>query len=534
MSTVYRALHTCARSRTATNQLRLSFVRASPHYLPALSTGALLTSQRYSSTGSQKIYGSALEATKDIPSGSKLLVGGFGLCGIPENLIKALQHHSHIKDLTAVSNNAGVDDFGLGVLLKSRQIKRMMSSYVGENAEFERQYLNGELEVELIPQGTLAERVRAGGAGVPAFYTATAYGTQIQHGGVPIKYSNDGKRTPVIVSQPREAREFNGVNYIMEEAITGDYALVKAWKGDEFGNLVFKGSARNFNPAMARAGRITIAEVEEIVPVGTLKPDEIHLPGIYVQRLVKGEKYEKRIERLTLSQEGGGLSSPSKGGDSHKKRERIVRRAAKEFQDGMYVNLGIGMPMLASNYVEPGMTVHLQSENGILGLGPFPKPGEQDPDLINAGKETVTLIKGSSLFGSDDSFAMIRGSHVDLTILGAMEVSCQGDLANWIIPGKMVKGMGGAMDLVAAEKTKVVVTMDHTSKSGAHKILPACNLPLTGVNCVDRIITDLCVFDVDKQNGLILKELAKGVTVDEIKAKTGCPFEIASDLKETY
>jgi len=469
---------------------------------------------------------SAEDALKDVPNGSKLLVGGFGLCGIPENLISGLLK-SGANELTVVSNNAGVDDFGLGLLLKQRQIKRMISSYVGENAEFERQYLKGELEVELTPQGTLAERVRAGGAGIPAFFTPTAYGTLVHEGGSPIKYNPDG--TIAIHSKRREERNFNGRNYIMEEGITGDFALVKAWKADKAGNLIFNKTAMNFNLPMCKAAKITIAEVEEIVEVGDIPPDQIHIPSIYVQRVILGEKYEKRIERKTLTEPKSETKAKAPS-PAAIMREKIVRRAACEFQDGMFANLGIGMPMLASNFIPDNMTVHLQSENGILGLGPFPTADQVDPDLINAGKQTVTAIPGSSYFSSDESFAMIRGGHVQLTILGAMQVAKNGDLANWMIPGKMVKGMGGAMDLVAAAGTKVVVTMEHTAKGGAHKILEHCSLPLTGKGCVDMIITELGVFNID-QTGIKLIEIDQDTNLEAVRAATGCKFDVADDLK---
>lgn len=243
-----------------------------------------------------KVYPSAAEAVRDIPDGATLLAGGFGLCGIPEHLIAALVAQG-TKDLTIASNNAGVDDFGLGLLLQKRQIRKMISTYVGENALFERQFLTGELEVELVPQGTFAERIRAGGAGIPAFYTPTGYGTAIADGGLPVLHDADGNVART--SDPKETREFDGRAYVLEPAIRGDFALVKAWRADTSGNLVYRRTARNFNPLMATAARITIAEVEEIVEPGEIDPDLVHTPGVFVQRLVLGEHYEKRIEQRT-------------------------------------------------------------------------------------------------------------------------------------------------------------------------------------------------------------------------------------------
>jgi 3-oxoacid CoA-transferase subunit A len=228
-----------------------------------------------------KKVASVSDALKDIQNGQTIMLGGFGLCGIPENSIAELVK-LEVTDLTCISNNAGVDDFGLGLLLQKRQIKKMISSYVGENAEFERQMLSGELDVELTPQGTLAEKCRAAQAGIPAFFTPAGYGTEIAEG--------------------KEAREFNGKMHIMEEAYKADFAIVKAWKGDEAGNLIFKGTARNFNSCMAGAANITVAEVEELVPAGSLDPNQIHIPGIMVQRIFQGEKFEKRIEQRTVRQ----------------------------------------------------------------------------------------------------------------------------------------------------------------------------------------------------------------------------------------
>lgn len=285
---------------------------------------------------------------------------------------------------------------------------------------------------------------------------------------------------------------------------------------------------------MAKAARLTIVEAENIVPIGSIDPNEVHLPGIYVDRIVPAtaEKHIEIKKTRSESSENNKSSNTKPSSADAERRNRIARRAAKELKHGYYVNLGVGLPTMAPSFLPSDCKVWLQSENGILGMGPYPTEDEVDADIVNAGKETVTLLPGAATFDSAESFGMIRGGHVDVSILGALQVSAAGDLANYMIPGKVFKGMGGAIDLVSnPEQTKVVVATEHVAKDGSAKIVQRCGLPLTGAKCVSTIITDLCVFQVDREKGkLLLTELAEGVTVEEVEKKTDATFKVAEEI----
>ncbi|KAJ5740533.1 hypothetical protein N7493_000405 [Penicillium malachiteum] len=478
---------------------------------PAMSAFRPIWRRNFSASTSKsainKLCPSANEAVKDMKGSSTVLVGGFGFSGVPLTLINALRDRPEVTDLTVVSNNAGMPGVGLGQLLETKQITKMIASFIGENKVFEKMYLSGDLSLELTPQGTIAEKCAAAAAGVPAFYTPAAFGTIVQTGELPVRYNKDG--TVAEMSKPKETRVFNGKEFVLEESIYGDYALVKVHKADRLGNCQFRKSMNNFNEAMAKNAKVTIVEADHIVEVGEIEAEDVHLPGIYVDAVIQSTE-SKQFDKITYAKDPSELIAGGNG-DATARRERIVRRAAKEFKDGMYVNLGIGIPLIAPSYLPEGV--------------------EEDPDLINPGKETVTLNPGASVFGSHESFGMIRAGKIDLTMLGALQVSQFGDLANFMLPGK-VKGVGGAMDLVAnPEKTKVVVTMEHTDKKGNAKILPECSFPLTGPRCVSTIITDLAVFDVSPTEGLTLIEHAEGVSVEEIRSKTTAPFKVSADLK---
>ena len=475
-----------------------------------------------------KEYKSAQEAIQHIKPGQTILSGGFGLCGVPFSLIQAISNKPELRDLTIVSNNAGTDTMGIGILLQKNQVKRMVSSYVGENKLFEKQYNSGDLELEITPQGTLAERIRSGACGIPVFATPTGVGTVREYGGFVIKYNKNGE--PLVLSEPQKLYfDKDGKKYLMEECIKGDVAIVKAEKADREGNLVYRKTARNFNQDMARNAKYVIAEVEQIVETGELEPNNIHTPCIHVDAIVKTEMSSKPIEhksnRQNMSFTKEHLKDPR-----YKLRAKIAKRAAQEVQDGSFLNLGIGIPTLVPMFVPENYQVYLHGENGALGLSGYPEKGEEDADLVDPGKFTVTVKDGASFFSSSDSFGLVRGGHLDWTLLGAMEVSATGDLANWIIPKKLVKGMGGAMDLVGSG-SKVMVLMEHCAKGDRPKILEKCSLPLTGEACVNKIITELAVFDVIPGRGLVLTDIAEETTLERVRAVTEAKFEVADNLK---
>ena len=433
------------------------------------------------------------QAAAFVKDGDTLLQGGFGMTGNPVHLMDALSK-TETKNITFIGNNVGEAGIGGGRLLRNGQLKKMIGSFFTSNPEAVKAAQDGIVEYELIPQGTLAEALRAGGAGIGGFYTPTAAGTPIA----------EGKETKII----------DGVEQVFVKGIRGNVAFIRAWKADTAGNLIYRMTEQNFNRAMATAADLVIAEVEEIVPEGTLDPNYIHTPGCYIDYLVQAT--------LTL-EDLGSSASVSKGKKVSEDRMNMAKRALQELKKGDVVNLGIGIPTLVADLITPKHGVILHTENGMLGVGPEPVDGGGAMNYpVNAGKIPVTAVAGSSYFDSAESFAMIRGKHVDIAVMGGLEVDEHANLANWAVPGQPLLGVGGAMDLASGAKT-LIITMNHNNRDGSSKIVPTCTLPLTTLGSVDMVITELAVFKyID--NKLTLIELMPGATLEEVREKTEAKF----------
>ena len=434
-----------------------------------------------------------------VPSGATVMVGGFGLVGVPLAVLDALAE-SEVRDLTTIANNVGEPGLGLGKLLRNGQIRRAFGSFFTSNPEAVARVQAGTLDVVLLPQGTMSEAIRAGGAGLGGFFTPTAAGTDLAKG--------------------HEARTIDGVLYIFQPALRADVALIKAQRADELGNLTYRMTGRNFNPMMAMAARQVIAEVEEIVLLGTLSAEEIVTPHLYVDHLVVAHT---SADQLGSSADIGALALPSP------QERRIAARARLELAAGDVVNLGVGMPTFVADLIGPADGIYLHTENGLLNVGPPPASGGAMDYPIDAGKRPVTALPGASYFDSAESFAMIRGGHVDVAILGALQVDEQGTLANYAVPGRPLLGVGGAMDLARGSR-RVIVTMIHTTRQGGPKLVQRCDLPITAPHCVDTVITELGVFRV-RERRLILEEVAADTTLDEIRARTTAAFEVSPALR---
>ncbi|MEE9216130.1 MAG: 3-oxoacid CoA-transferase [Anaerolineales bacterium] len=430
------------------------------------------------------------EAANLVPDDATLMVGGFGMTGHPVHLVHALAKTS-TKNLTYIGNNAGEPNLGGGRLLNRGQITKAIASFFTSNPDAVKAAQSGSIEVELLPQGSLVEAIRAGGAGIGGFYTGTAVGT--------------------VLGQDRETKVIDGRTYVFVPALRADVSFIHAWKADAAGNLMYRMTERNFNKAMATAANIVIAEAEEIVPVGSLDPEHVHTPGIYVDYLVEVSR--------SLQDLGSSGSVDSNVSDQ---RMRIAERALQELKPGDVVNLGIGIPTFISNLITPEFGVTLHSESGMLGVGPSPQEGGALDYPVNAGKIPVTELPGSSYFDSSDSFAMIRGGHVDVAVMGGLQVDQSANLANWAVPGMPLLGVGGAMDLAQGAR-RLIVTMTHRHKDGSPKIVPECTLPLTALAAVNTVITELAVFEfVDGE--LTLIDIMPGSSLEEVGAHTGARF----------
>ena len=464
----------------------------------------------------KQICESAYEAVADIGDGASILVHSFGPPQAwPTDCLLALADRG-VKDLTVICNTPAGGPTSLNILADKKQVRKLVCSYVGAPSmptPISDQVKAGEIELEMVPQGTLIERVRAGGAGLAGIFTPTGVGTAIAIG--------------------KEERVFDGKPYIFERAITADFALLQGYQADPAGNLTYRRGMRNFGPGFATAAKTTIAEVKEIVALGAIDPEAVVTPGIFVDRIVKTTTHlDAGVLRQILQAFGRTTDMDGRplneGGPMGLPPDLMAMKTAALLGEGEYVNLGIGLPTLVSNYVA-GRNVTLHSENGILGYGGFPAEGEEDVDLYNASGQMVTPLAETSYFDSTLSFAMARSGRVSTIILGAFQVAQNGDLANWSTPNGS-GGIGGAMDL-AAGGARVIALCYHRERNGGSKLVERLSYPPTALGCVTSVVTDLAWIDVDHQ-GFLLRQIAPGLTADDVEAATAAPLRTASDVRE--
>jgi 3-oxoacid CoA-transferase len=457
-----------------------------------------------------KVLASPAAAVADIAAGSTVGIAGFGVAHrFPSSLVTAL-HEKAVTGLTVYCNGLGQPGYPTAHLLaEGGQIAHLVTCFSarpGIVSEAERQIRSGRMTLEMVPQGTLVERMRAGGAGLAAFYTPAAVGTAIA----------DGK----------DVRYFDGRPYVLERAITTDFALIRGYRADRMGNLRFRGGSRNFNVSFAKAARVAIAEVDEIVDVGELGPDEIDLPGVFVARVVRSV-LQMDVKNLPMRPSRSAGSAREYLGKQALTRAEIARRAARLLPDGAVVNLGAGLPNLTSNYIGERSVV-LHSENGILNYGAIISGNDFDPDVHDASGYFVELRLGASFFDSVTSFEIARSGRLDAVILGGYQVGANGDLANWATPGMVGGGIGGAMDLAVGAR-RVIVLLEHADSQGRPKLVERCEYPLTAPACVDTIVTDLALLTKDGQH-FRLDEVARGFTVEEVLSLTGMPVAVADPV----
>jgi 3-oxoacid CoA-transferase len=458
-----------------------------------------------------KVFASPADAVADVADGSSVAVAGFGVTHrFPSSLITALRDQG-AKGLTVYCNGLGQPGHPTAQMLaENGQVAKLVASFSsrpGPPTAAEQQILSGEMDFEIVPQGTLVERMRAGGAGIAAFYTPAGAGTLLAEG--------------------KEVREFDGVPHLLEHGIRTDYALLRGHRADRMGNVQFRGASRNFNDSFAKAARVAIVEVDEVVEVGELAPHEIDLPGAFVSRVVRSTV---RIDVATLPRRAARAADTGReyGGKPALIRQEIGRRVAALVPAGSLINLGAGLPNLVANYLQ-GREVVLHGENGVLKYGGFVTDGERDPDMHDAGGNFISLEPGASFFDSVTSFEIARSGLLDAVVLGAYQVGGQGDLANWAVPGRPGGGIGGAMDLAVGAK-QVIAMLEHVDSKGRPKLVETCSYPVTAPGCVDVIATDLALLTRTDQGGFRLAEIARGFTVDEVLELTGMAVEVPDEV----